>query len=101
MSSAALSDRFAADMVFLKRSPGSATMTVLRRSKPLSNANLLREKVHGIIKEKSFAEGDFTLVSGRKSKYYLDMKPTLFSPEGATAVAELVLNELEDTRLDY
>jgi orotate phosphoribosyltransferase len=78
-------------------------MTLLHRSKPLSKfeANLLREKVHRIIREKSFAEGDFTLVSGRKSKYYLDMKPTLFSPEGATAVAELVLNELEDTRVDY
>jgi orotate phosphoribosyltransferase len=78
-------------------------MTLLHRSKPLSTfeANLLREKVHRIIKEKSFAEGDFVLVSGRKSKYYLDMKPTLFSPEGATAVAELVLNELENTRVDY
>jgi orotate phosphoribosyltransferase len=75
----------------------------LHRAKPLSKfeANLLREKVHRIIKEKSFAEGDFVLVSGRRSKYYLDMKPTLFSPEGATAVAELVLNELAGTRVDY
>jgi orotate phosphoribosyltransferase len=75
----------------------------LHRAKPLSKfeANPLREKVHRIIKEKSFAEGDFVLVSGRRSKYYLDMKPTLFSPEGATAVAELVLNELAGTRVDY
>jgi orotate phosphoribosyltransferase len=78
-------------------------MTVVHRSKPLSafETNLLRQKVARIIKEKSFKEGDFVLVSGKRSKYYLDMKPTLFSPEGANAVAELILSELENTRADY
>jgi orotate phosphoribosyltransferase len=78
-------------------------MTVVHRSKPLSafETNLLRQKVARIIKEKSFKEGDFMLVSGKRSKYYLDMKPTLFSPEGANAVAELILSELENTRADY
>jgi orotate phosphoribosyltransferase len=78
-------------------------MTLFRRFKPLSRfeANLLREKVHRIIKARSFAEGEFVLASGERSKYYLDLKPTLFDPEGSNAVAELVLDELENTWIDY
>jgi orotate phosphoribosyltransferase len=76
---------------------------LFHRSKPLSQfeANLLREKVLRIIKEKSFTEGDYVLASGKRSDYYLDLKPTLFSPEGANVVAEMVLNELENTWVDY
>ena len=76
---------------------------LFHRSKPLSQfeANLLREKVLRIIKEKSFTEGDYVLASGKRSDYYLDLKPTLFSPEGANVVAEMVLNELENTSVDY
>jgi orotate phosphoribosyltransferase len=63
---------------------------------------LLREQVHRIIKEKSFEEGgEYTLASGKKSDYYLDLKPTLFDPEGSNVVAEMILNELEDTAVDY
>ncbi len=82
-------------------------MTLIRRSKPLRpfEANLLREKVYRTIKNRSYLEAspgeEFTLVSGNKSKYYLDLKPTLFDPEGANDIAELALNELENTRVDY
>jgi orotate phosphoribosyltransferase len=78
-------------------------MTFFRRANPLSQleANFLREKVRQLIKEKSFTEGDYVLASGKNSDYYLDLKPTLFSPEGANAVGELVLNELENTWVDY
>jgi orotate phosphoribosyltransferase len=37
-------------------------------------------------------------VSGAVSNYYLDMKPTMFDPEGAHLVAELVFDLLKDER---
>jgi orotate phosphoribosyltransferase len=79
------------------------TMAHFHRSKPLSQfeANLLREKVQRLIKEKSFTEGNYVLASGKTSTYYLDMKPTLLSPEGANGIAEMVLHELEDVPVDY
>lgn len=51
-----------------------------------------------IIKAKSLLLGQFKLVSGAVSNYYLDMKPTMFDPEGAHLVAELVCDLLEDER---
>jgi orotate phosphoribosyltransferase len=41
------------------------------------------------------------LASGRTSNYYLDMKPTMLNPEGATLLAELVLNKLEGVKMHY
>lgn len=41
-----------------------------------------------IIKNKSFKFGDFTLSSGLKSKYYLDIKATSLDPEGALLIGE-------------
>jgi orotate phosphoribosyltransferase len=82
-------------------------MTLFRRSKPLRpfEANLVREKVFRAIRKRSYLEAppgeEFTLASGKRSKYYLDLKPTLFDPEGANEVAELALNELENIWVDY
>ena len=61
----------------------------------------LRTKVFNLIRAKSFAKGKFVLVSGKESDYYLDMKPTMFDPEGANALSEMVLDELEDVEVDY
>ena len=57
-------------------------------------------KAFELIKEKSFFKGSFTLVSGRVTDYYLDMKPTMFDPEGARLLADLVLMHLEDTGVE-
>lgn len=51
-----------------------------------------------IIKAKSLLLGEFKLVSGAVSNYYLDMKPTMFDPEGAHLVAELVCDLIKDER---
>jgi len=51
-----------------------------------------------IIKAKSLLLGEFKLVSGAVSNYYLDMKPTMFDPEGAHLVAELVCDLIADER---
>jgi orotate phosphoribosyltransferase len=61
----------------------------------------LRKKVFDIVKRLSFSRGSFVLVSGRTSNYYLDMKPTMLNPEGASLLAELVLNKLEGVKIHY
>jgi orotate phosphoribosyltransferase len=55
-----------------------------------------RAKAFKIIKERSFSLGDFVLASGKRSNYYLDMKPAMFSPEGATVLAQLVIDRIDE-----
>jgi len=49
-----------------------------------------------ILKENSLKFGDFTLTSGKKSKYYIDGKMTTLHPEGASLVAEIILDILKE-----
>ena len=51
-----------------------------------------------LIKERSFLTegGPFKLASGAMSDYYLDMKPTAFSPEGLYLIGEIVYALLRD-----
>jgi orotate phosphoribosyltransferase len=74
-----------------------------RRSFELSSFDhtLLRNKVFKIIKAKSFTSGHYLLASGRRSDYYLDMKPTMFDPEGIDGLAQMVLHRLAATDIDY
>lgn len=51
----------------------------------------LRKALFELIREKSYREGDFTLSSGLKSRYYIDLKPTLLDPRGAKAVGALAV----------
>ena len=60
-----------------------------------------RARAFNLIKERSFRRGDFVLVSGKKSKFYLDMKPTMFHPEGANLLAELIFERIQDLKPDY
>lgn len=57
-----------------------------------------RARALELIKELSFRKGDFTLSSGKKSNFYLDMKPTMFNPEGCTALATLVFERIRSLR---
>jgi len=61
----------------------------------------LRARASAIIKERSFRFGNFILVSGRTSHYYLDMKPTMFDPEGANVLARLVLDRIAEFKPDF
>lgn len=60
-----------------------------------------RKRAFQLIKEKSFALGDYVLASGKRSDYYLDMKPTMFDPEGANVLAQLILDNIENLPVDY
>lgn len=61
----------------------------------------LRARAFEIIRKRSFKFGTFILVSGKTSDYYLDMKPTMFDPEGGYLLARLVLDRLADLKPDF
>lgn len=53
-----------------------------------------RERLRQLILKLSYREGDFTLSSGQKSSYYIDLKATTLHPEGATLLGELAVQLL-------
>jgi orotate phosphoribosyltransferase len=60
----------------------------------------MKERLIGIILERSFKYSDntpFTLVSGLKSNYYFNCKPTTLDPEGMNLIGELVFTMLADS----
>jgi len=62
-----------------------------------------RARLLALIREKSFLTegGPFRLASGGTSDYYLDMKPSTFSPEGLTLIADIVYEMVrEDPGVD-
>jgi orotate phosphoribosyltransferase len=59
-----------------------------------------KERLIEIILEKTFKYSDnppFTLVSGRKSNYYYNCKPTTLDPEGMNLIGEIVFAMLADS----
>ncbi|WP_128290381.1 orotate phosphoribosyltransferase [Afifella aestuarii] len=55
-----------------------------------------------IIKERSFRQGgEFTLVSGRKSTIYFNLKPTMLDPEGARLIGAAVAAKAHELKLVY
>jgi orotate phosphoribosyltransferase len=60
-----------------------------------------RQRLLAIIKERSFRRGHFVLASGQTSSYYLDLKPTMFHPEGADLTARLIFERIKDLDVDY
>jgi orotate phosphoribosyltransferase len=54
-----------------------------------------------LIKDLSYSEGEVDLASKRVSTYYLDMKPTMFDPEGANLLANLILDKVANLGIDY
>jgi len=61
----------------------------------------VRARAFALIKERSFLRGNFVLASGKTSEYFLDMKPTMFHPEGSHVLAALLLDQLSDVKADY
>lgn len=60
----------------------------------------MKERLTEIVIERSFKYNDnppFTLVSGRKSNYYFNCKPTTLDPEGMNLIGEILFAMLKDT----
>ena len=70
---------------------------------PLSQfeANRLRERAFEIIGNKSYRGGVVELSSGKKSDFYFDLKLTVFAPEGAEVLANMILHRLQGMEVDY
>jgi orotate phosphoribosyltransferase len=58
-----------------------------------------RRPLISLIKKLSYREGDFTLASGQKSTFYIDLKVTTLHPEGARLIGEHVVDLLEQEQL--
>jgi orotate phosphoribosyltransferase len=52
-----------------------------------------------VIRKLSYREGDFTLASGKKSKFYVDLKATTLHPEGAYWIGEAALDLIQNEKL--
>ena len=59
-----------------------------------------RDRLKQLLKEHSLMFGDFTLVSGKKSKYYFDSKKTTLLPEGAYLVAAEILETVTKNKIE-
>jgi len=55
-----------------------------------------RQSLIDVFREKALKFGDFTLVSGKKAKYYLDGKQVTLDSAGARLVGEGILELLKD-----
>ncbi|MGV1014606.1 MAG: orotate phosphoribosyltransferase [Methyloceanibacter sp.] len=60
----------------------------------------LRNKLFALLQRLAFRRGRVVLASGRESDYYFDMKPAMLDPEGASLLAESILQEIDGVRAD-
>ncbi len=58
-----------------------------------------RDRLRELLRRHSLMFGDFTLASGRKSRYYFDSKKTTLLPEGAYLTAREILRTLREKRV--
>jgi orotate phosphoribosyltransferase len=58
------------------------------------------ERLKAIVRARSFARGDFTLASGRKSPFYFNLKPTMMTAEGAWLCAKAFLERIGPDEAD-
>ncbi|MDA0260944.1 MAG: orotate phosphoribosyltransferase [Proteobacteria bacterium] len=57
----------------------------------------LRDRLREIVTEKSLSIGaEVTLASGATSRFYFNMKPTMFDAEGAALIGDLILDAIAD-----
>lgn len=61
-----------------------------------------RERLREIIRARSLLrDRDFQLAGGGSSNYFFDMKKTMFDPEGAALLADLLFAMIENQPVDY
>lgn len=60
-----------------------------------------KEYLIGLLKENEvFLEGDFTLSSGKKSNYYINMKKAITEPEILSTISKLITDKIKDDEID-
>ena len=53
-----------------------------------------------LIKNEVFLEGDFTLSSGKKSNYYINMKKAITEPKILSTISNLITDKIKDENID-
>ncbi|AMD18468.1 orotate phosphoribosyltransferase [Methanobrevibacter sp. YE315] len=62
---------------------------------------LSKEYLIDLLKENEvFLEGDFTLSSGKKSNYYINMKKAITEPEILSTISKLITEKIKDDEID-
>ncbi len=61
---------------------------------------ITQERLRRLVRERSWREGDFTLSSGKKSSFYIDLKATTLHPEGALLIGALTVRLVREMGLD-
>ena len=59
----------------------------------------MKEKLVEMIKAKALLTGDFTLASGKKSSFYLDLRRLTLDSSGASLIGEMIYKHLDG--IDY
>jgi orotate phosphoribosyltransferase len=68
----------------------------------MSDYALKRDRLLTIIRRRSVLQGrEFRLTSGRASNFFIDLKKTMFDPEGASLLADLLFARIKDEDVDY
>jgi orotate phosphoribosyltransferase len=62
----------------------------------ISADTMMRRTLQTIIQARSFRKGEFILASGKPSKYFFDLKPTMLDPAGSNMIADLILDKIEE-----
>lgn len=76
------------------------TLSITRLDDTVRGAALAR--LAAIVQEKSFQIGpEMTLASGQTSTVYFNMKPTMLDAEGALLIAMLILDLIDDVKVDF
>lgn len=60
-----------------------------------------RGTLRALLIERTFKRGEFTLVSGRRSRMYFNVKTTMMHPRGAALCARGLLEQLDALEVDY
>jgi orotate phosphoribosyltransferase len=69
---------------------------------PIIDLRHKRERLIAIIRHQSLLQNrDFLLASGRSSNFFFDMKKTMFDPEGAALLADLLFDAIKDEDVEY
>jgi orotate phosphoribosyltransferase len=59
------------------------------RSSSAQEIESLSARLSSLVRKLSYREGDFLLASGKRSKFYVDLKATTLHPEGADLIGRL------------
>lgn len=56
------------------------------------------DKLKDLVRQRSYREGDFTLASGQKSTFYIDLKATTLHPDGAYLIGRLAVAKAREQK---